>query len=86
MHISVESTLTPLQDDYEPAMVNFIKNLKNPGLDVKENPLHTQIYNDYNQVLSILQKEMEKALVAMERGLFYIKIVKSDRSGYVPFF
>ncbi len=86
MKISVELTLTPLQDDYEPAIINFIKNLRNSGLTVLENPLSTQVYGDYDAVMNLLQKEMKIALQAVERGLLYIKIVKSDRSDYEPHF
>tara|TARA_A100001391_G_C5069160_1_gene277877 strand:+ start:2108 stop:2386 length:279 start_codon:yes stop_codon:yes gene_type:complete len=86
MKISVELTLTPLQDDYEPAIINFIKSLRNSGLTVLENPLSTQVYGDYDTVMNLLQKEMKVALEAVERGLLYIKIVKSDRSDYEPHF
>ncbi len=86
MKISVELTLTPLQDDYEPAIINFIKSLRNSGLTVLENPLSTQVYGDYDEVMNLLQKEMKTALEAVERGLLYIKIVKSDRSDYEPHF
>ena len=86
MKISVELTLTPLQDDYEPAIINFIKSLRNSGLAVLENPLSTQVYGDYDAVMNLLQKEMKIALEAVERGLLYIKIVKSDRSDYEPHF
>ncbi len=86
MNISVELTLTPIQDDYEPAIKNFIKSLRDSDLKVIENPLSTQVYGEYDQVMTILQKEMKTALEAVERGLLYIKIVKSDRSEYVPNF
>ena len=86
MKISVELMLTPLQDDYEPAIINFIKSLRNSGLTVLENPLSTQVYGDYDQVMDLLKKEMKIALEAVERGLLYIKIVKSDRSDYEPHF
>ncbi|WP_283642883.1 thiamine-binding protein [Croceibacter atlanticus] len=86
MNISVELTLTPLQDDFEPAIINFIKSLRASGLKVLENPLSTQVYGEYDQVMGILQKEMKIALEAVERGLLYIKIVKSDRHDYEPHF
>ena len=86
MKISVELTLTPIQDDYEPAIINFIKNLRNSGLTVLENPLSTQVYGEYDAVMNLLQKEMKVALEAVERGLLYIKIVKTDRSDYEPHF
>ena len=86
MNISVELTLTPLQDDFEPAIINLIKRLRVSGLTILENPLSTQVYGDYDTVMSVLQKEMKIALMAIENGLLYIKIVKSDRSDYEPHF
>lgn len=86
MKISVELTLSPLQDDFEPIIIDFIKRLRNSGLVIKENPLSTQVYGDYDKVMSILKDEMEIALEALDRGLIYMKIVKSDRSGYEPHF
>ncbi len=86
MKISVELTLSPLQDDFEPAIIDFIKALRNSGLTVLENPLSTQVYGDYDEVMDLLQKEMKIALEAVDRGLLYIKMVKSDRSEYEPHF
>lgn len=86
MRISVELTLSPLEDDYEPAIIDFIKRLRNSGLTVIENPLSTQIYGDYDDVMEVLQEEMKTALEAIDRGLLYLKIVKSDCSSYVPNF
>lgn len=86
MKISVELTLTPLQDNYEPAIINFIKKLRNSGLNIKENPLSTQVYGDYDEVMSLLNSEIKTAFEAIDRGLIYIKIVKSDRSDYAADF
>ena len=86
MKISVELTLTPLQDDFEPPIIAFIKALRNSGLRVLENPLSTQVFGDYDQVMEVLGREMKTALQALDKGLLYIKIVKSDRSNYEPHF
>lgn len=86
MKISVELTLTPIQDNYEPAIINFIKKIRSSGLIVKENPLSTQVYGDYDEVMKLLNTEIKNAFEAIERGLIYIKIVKSDRSDYAADF
>ncbi|RDK88799.1 thiamine-binding protein [Marinirhabdus gelatinilytica] len=86
MNISVELTLTPLQDNFEPAIINFIKKLRASGLTVLENPLSTQVFGEYDTVMEILNKEMKTALEAIDKGLLYVKIVKSDRSDYEPHF
>jgi len=86
MDISVELTLTPLQDNFESPIIHLIKRLRNSGLTVIENPLSTQIYGDYDTVMTVLQKEMKVALEMIDNGLLYLKIVKTDRSNYEPNF
>ncbi|MFC4723133.1 thiamine-binding protein [Geojedonia litorea] len=86
MKISVELTLTPLHDDYEPVIIHFIKKLRVSGLKVLENPLSTQIYGDYDKVMQTLTVEVKEVFELIERGLLHIKIVKSDRHDYEPHF
>lgn len=82
MKISVELTLSPLQDDFEPAIQNFIQKLRASGLTIKENPLSTQVYGEYDEVMSLLNSEIKNAFETIDRGLLYMKIVKSDLSDY----
>lgn len=86
MKISVELTLSPLQDDFEPIVIDFIKRMRNSGFSVKENALSTQVFGDYNDVMTMLTEEVKEIFEMMDRGLLYMKIVKSDRSEYTPFF
>lgn len=86
MNISVELTLSPLQDRFEAPIIDFIKKLRDSGLTVLENPLSTQIYGEYDVVLPLLQKEIKAAFTNMDNGMLYMKIVKSDRSDYEPHF
>ncbi len=86
MNISVELTLTPLQDNYEELIISFIKKIRASGFTVLENPLSTQIYGDYDDIMKLLNREIKLALELMESGLMYIKIVKTDRSNYEPNF
>lgn len=86
MKISVELTLTPLQDEFDFPIINFIKALRASNLTVIENALSTQIYGDYNEVMGVLNKEIEIALQAINNGVMLIKIVKGNRSNYEPHF
>lgn len=86
MNISVELTLSPLQDSYEDQIINFIKKLRASGLTILENPLSTQIYGEYDRVMHVLQVEIKEAFELMDKGLLFMKIVKSDRSEYEPHF
>jgi len=86
MHISVELTFSPLQDNFEEHIIRFIKRLRESKLTVMENPLSTQVYGDYETVMKVLNTEIKEAFELMDKGLMYMKIVKSDRSGYEPHF
>jgi len=86
MHISVDLTFSPLQNDYEAHIITFIKSLRASGLTVIENPLATQVYGEYDLVMSTLTAAMKKSFSEIGIGLFYIKIVKTDRSDYVADF
>ncbi|MRX62899.1 thiamine-binding protein [Maribacter luteus] len=86
MEISVELTFSPLQDDFEQHIINFIKQLRGSGLTVLENPLSTQVYGPYDEVMKVLNTEIKTAFELMDRGLLYMKLVKSDRSAYEPHF
>jgi uncharacterized protein YqgV (UPF0045/DUF77 family) len=86
MRISVELTLTPLQEDFEPAVIHFIKKLRASNLKVLENPLSTQFYGDYDEVMQLLNSEIKEAFELIDNGLLYIKIVKTDRHDYEPHF
>ena len=86
MEISVDLTYSPLQDDYEAHIIAFIKRLRNSGLIVQENALATQVYGEYDAVMSVLHREIKRSLEEVEVGLFYIKLVKTNRADYVSNF
>lgn len=86
MTISVELTLTPLHDRYEPAIIHFIKRLRASNLKIMENPLSTQVYGDYDTVMQVLTTEIKEVFGLIENGLLFMKIVKSDRHEYEPHF
>ena len=82
MKISVELTLTPLQDEFRPVIIHFIKKLRASNLKIIETPLSTQIYGDYDEVMTLLHTEIKEIFELMEKGMLHIKIVKSDRQDY----
>ena len=82
MKISVELTLLALQDSFEPVIIHFIQRLRISGFRVMENPLSTQIYGDYNHLMSCLTREIKTVFEEEENVVLTMKIVKSDRSNY----
>ncbi|TVZ56093.1 hypothetical protein OD91_1372 [Lutibacter sp. Hel_I_33_5] len=86
MKISIELTLTPLRDNFEEPIIEFIKELRASSFTVLENPLSTQIYGDYDTLMPYLTNEIKTAFENIDNGLLTMKIVKSDRSSYEPTF
>jgi len=86
MDISVELTLTPLKDDYEPIIKDFIKSLRKSEFKIIETPLSTQVYGDFKDLMSFLNDSIYNTFLNSESIIMNIKIIKSDRSNYVPNF
>ncbi|WP_296384529.1 hypothetical protein [Winogradskyella sp.] len=86
MNISVDLTLSPLQDDYEEHVINFIKHLRASEFKVLENPLSTQIYGDYDSLMPFLTQEIKRSFAEVDISVLQMKIVKTDRSDYEPNF
>ncbi|WP_111682376.1 hypothetical protein [Winogradskyella tangerina] len=86
MNISVELTLSPLQDDFETPIINFIKRLRDSKFTVLENPLSTQIYGDIDQLMPFLTQEIKRSFGEVDISVLQMKIVKTDRSTYEPNF
>lgn len=86
MKISVELTLTPLKEDFRSPIKSFIKTLRNADFIVKETPLSTQIYGDYDTLMQFLTSEIKAVFEDEEAVIMLMKLVKGDRSNYVPDF
>ena len=59
MKISVEITLIPIKKNYKSIIKKFIKTILDSGFKVIENPLSTQVYGDYDLLMSYLNKEIK---------------------------
>ena len=86
MKISVELTLTPLKSSYVITIKQFIQNLRNTGFTVIENPLSTQLYGEYDQVMSSLLPLVKSTFEQEDAVMLHLKLVKGDRSHYEPNF
>ena len=86
MKVSIELTLTPLSDDFEPSIKTFIKKIRTLGFKVMENPLSTQIYGEYDTLMSAIQETIKETFEEESFVMLNMKIVKGDRSNYEPSF
>ena len=86
MKLSIELTLTPLKKDFIPTIKSFIFQLRSLGFIVKENPLSTQIYGDFDSVMQSLVPLIRNTFKDEEAIMLHLKMVKGDRSQYEPDF
>ena len=86
MKVSIDLTLSPLQNDYEKHVINFIKALRNSDFTVLENPLSTQIYGDYDTLMPFLNEQIKASFENQNICVLTMKIVKTDRHDYEPHF
>lgn len=86
MEVSIELTLTPLQDNFEAPIIDFIKTLRNSKFKVLENPLSTQIYGNYNELMPFLNKTIKDCFDTLDNVVLNLKLVKHNRSDYKPDF
>lgn len=86
MNISVDLTLSPLQNDYEKHVINFIKRLRASEFTVLENPLSTQIYGDFDSLMPFLTQEIKRSFAEVDISVLQMKIIKTDRSDYESHF
>ena len=86
MKISVDLTLSPLQDDYEIHVINFIKSLRDSKFTVLENPLSTQIFGEYDELMPYLNSQIKTTFEKQKICVLTMKVVKTDRSNYEPDF
>lgn len=86
MKISVDLTLSPLQDDYEAHVINFIKALRVSKFRVLENPLSTQIFGEYDELMLFLTETIKTSFQDIDISVLTMKVVKTDRSNYEPNF
>jgi uncharacterized protein YqgV (UPF0045/DUF77 family) len=86
MEVSIELTMSPLQDDFEKHIIDFIKALRASEFEVLENPLSTQIYGNFNKLMPFLTNAIEESISKQDAVLIYMKLVKSNRADYKPHF
>lgn len=80
MRISVEMSLYPLQTEYISEILGFIEALNNvEGLSIKTNTMSTQIYGEYDLVMSSIAECLK---IPFESGVpmsLVTKILNLDR-------
>ena len=79
MELSVEISKYPLADDYIPAIKSFIDRLNAvEGLSVVTNTMSTQVFGEYDLVMTTLSQEMKRSYEEFGKAIFVCKFIGAN--------
>lgn len=79
MELSVEISKYPLADDYIPAIKDFIDRLRaTEGLSVVGNTMSTQVFGDYDLVMSSLTEQIRRSYEQFGKAIFVCKFIGTN--------
>jgi uncharacterized protein YqgV (UPF0045/DUF77 family) len=77
--IVADISMYPLSQDYIPAIVGFIKSLRNrDGLEVVTNQLSTQLRGEFEVVTGAISDGMKVVMSGPEKVVFTVKYINAD--------
>ena len=76
MKTTIEISKYPLNENYEPPILNFIERLNtHENIEVKTNATATHLVGDYDKIMELLQKEIKHSFETYGKAIFVIKIL-----------
>jgi uncharacterized protein YqgV (UPF0045/DUF77 family) len=82
LQASVDISLYPLNEDYIPAIAEFIERIgQYPQVKITRNDLSTQLFGDYDDIMDILKAEIRISWEKWGKGIFVIKFLMDDLQG-----
>jgi uncharacterized protein YqgV (UPF0045/DUF77 family) len=78
MQVAVDISLYPLADEFLTPIKDVIARLNTyDSLEVRTNPMSTQIRGDYDDVMSALQQEIRTTFEALPKAVFAVRILNN---------
>ena len=78
MNISVDISYYPLKVEFVEPILDFIHRLQDhENIEISRNGMSTQVFGEYDEVMSILTKEIKKSF-EIPSSVFVLKMVNSD--------
>lgn len=79
MNLTAEISMYPLQQNYDPIILDFIADLRtNTDIDVVTNAMSTQVRGPYEHVWEILQKATRKSFENHGKAVFVVKFISGE--------
>ena len=80
MQVTVEISLYPLTENFEQVVIDYIGEIKKvPGLRVEVNGLSTQVFGEYDLVITSLSA-INKSTFERHRCVIHMKMATGERS------
>ena len=78
MKTSIEISYYPLNEEYLKPIGSFIDRLHEyPELIIRTNGMSTQIFGEYDIVMSVVTKEIKKSF-ELPHSIFILKVINAD--------
>lgn len=79
MQASVEISMYPLDKEYGNVILDFIKRLNQyPNLKVQTNSMSTQVFGNYDELMTTLQKEIKVSFEQEQAVVMVMKVINMD--------
>lgn len=78
MRVAVDISLYPIRDEFIPPIDDVISRLnQHSSIEVKTNAMSTQLFGEYDDVMSVLHKEIMATFEDLPTAVFAIKILNN---------
>ena len=79
MICSLEISMYPLKEEFKPAIIKFIKNLRNYNkITVRTNGMSTQLFGDYKNIMNAINIEIESSFKENKSSVYSMKFINAD--------
>lgn len=79
MYLSAQLSFYPLTEDYKQPIHELISRLEKSGLEVYPNRMSTQIFGEYDEVMSVLSDTMKWSFETYGKAAFTVNFLEGDR-------
>jgi uncharacterized protein YqgV (UPF0045/DUF77 family) len=79
MYLSVQLSCYPLKNDYKQPIWDLIARLEKTGLEVHAGRMSTDIFGEYDDVMTVLSDTMKWSFETYGKSVFVAKIMEGDR-------
>ena len=79
MYLSAQISYYPLTDDYKAPVKDIVKRLELSGLEVHANRMSTQIFGEFEDVMSAFSEIMKWSFETYGKAVFVVNFMEGDR-------